>query len=193
MPSKIQKELRKDIGKLVNDLNKNLAEYYQSGERVEIFEQAIAQSGIKAHGKGRAGGLSKGWNINKISELKAYKRELERLTNFDMFTPAAIRRQEALNEKAFKSFTKNHPNVSRTTYNMIGDVFKQLPEGFKEMLGSDQIVDTAMKAMNKGMSADKLIDIIQSKVAAGERGGLSVEQVQISIINSIKYGRRNRG
>lgn len=192
MPSKIQKQLRQDIKNLVNELNAELTEYYQSGEKVEIFETAIETSAQKARGRGRAGGLSKGWNLNKISDLRSYKQELQRLKNFNMFTPAAERRQEQLQEKAFRQFSKNHPGFTREQYNNMADVFKMLPEALKNELGSEQIVEIAQRGFAKGYSAETIGEIILKKYQKGEENNLDVETVNLSILNSIKYGRRNR-
>lgn len=192
MPSKIQKQLRQDIKNLVNELNAELTEYYQSGEKVEIFETAIETAAKKAHGKGRAGGLSKGWNLNKIEDLKKYKNDLQRLKNFNMFTPAAIERQEAINKKGYDTFQKNHPEYTRDMYDQLSDVFKATEDKIVDELKSDQIVEIYDKARAKGMKSDTLSKIIKQKYELGAKRNLNPEAVSLMILNSIKYGRFNR-
>lgn len=188
------KELRAEIYKLrTQTLNPKLLEYRQSGESVAIFDKAIDLTIKKSGAKGfsRGGGLPTGYNLNKAG-LEAYKRELQRLETYDMFTPAAIQREEYQQKKAMNSFMKNHPEFSEGDYDVMSKAFASLSDAQVEIFTSDEVAEVAKQARKKNLKGDTLAKIIDQKIREGEKRNLSQEEIQLAVIRSIKYGRSGR-
>lgn len=185
------RDIRKEIGMLVNELNKDLVEYYQTGTKVDIFENALETVKSKAGAKrlGKGGGLPKGWNLTKKSDLIAYKRELERLKTFNQFTPAAVERIERQANKNRDKFLRNHPGWNAEQYNNMIDVYRKLSPEIMGQIKYEQIQRIIEKGRERGISPTKIVNTIERFNEKYSSAHADAGQMISAIIRSISHQR----
>lgn len=182
------KQISSEVRKLVNELNTQIIDFRNSGQDSELLDKALAEL-QNIGGVGKGGGLSVGTRLKTKQELIQYAERLQMTKSWDTFTEAGIKKRKEAEDRAYKTFTKTHPNFSKEDYNNLGKVFSKLKDIF-EHFDSEQMVEVWKFGKDNKIgndTFDSIVNEVFTNYKKGEAGKeYTPENVQDDIMKRLQ-------